>query len=377
MRVPSIVFGGIAACALVAGACGGSGDDESSASPGAGGASPAASSTAAPSPGSADGLELVNGLPACLPPGTEVAGSAFEPVANPVTSTPPEQRRTIGVEAVAADLYVGKNNLAIGIQDETTGQPIGNARVRMTLYKLGANNSQEPVCQVEGMPSAPGVGPETQHIHGEGEIHIHGGEDENRSVHYAHVEFDQAGNWGLFVEAILQDGSRKYGDLLLQVGGEPFTPAPGDDAIKSDNLTRDDVDDIREIDSGDPPNDMHDHKIREVIEAGRPLVIVFSTPAYCTSAFCGPVNQEVEDLYEEYKDRVDFVHIEIWRDRSAGTLNPTAREWLMRPDGGLSEPVVYVVGKDGVIFDRWDGPVARNIMHTSVAAVAGGATYQD
>ena len=233
------------------------------------------------------------------------------------------------------------------------------------------------MCQVEGVASAPGVGPETQHIHADGQVHIHGGEDANRSVHYAHVTFDQPGNWGLAVEAILQDGSRKFGNLLLQVGDEPVTPAPGEPAIKSDNLTKDDVDDISEIDSGDPPNDMHDLKIRDVINSSRPLVIVFSTPAYCTSLFCGPVNQEVEDLYDDYKADVDFVHIEIWRDRSAEVLNPTAREWLMRPDGGLSEPVVYVVGKDGVIYDRWDGPVARNIMEASVEAVAGGATYGD
>jgi hypothetical protein len=146
-------------------------------------------------------------------------------------------------------------------------------------------------------------------------------------------------------------------------------------AFKSDNLTAADVDDIRKIDSGDPPSDMHTVKIKDAIAAGRPLVVVFSTPAYCTSRFCGPVNQEVEALQEDYRDRVDFVHIEIWLDRQAEAINPTAREWLIRPDGRLIEPYVYVIGKDGIIYDRWEGPVARNIMEPAVEAVAAGEVY--
>jgi len=71
---------------------------------------------------------------------------------------------------------------------------------------------------------------------------------------------------------------------------------------------------------------------------------------------------------------VDFVHIEVWRNFDKKELNPTAREWLIWPDGSLREPVVYVVDSKGTIYDRWEGPVARNIMEASVKAVAGGAT---
>jgi hypothetical protein len=334
-----------------------------------GGSNDTPTPTAAPStPSGVDGAPMVNGLPACLPPGTEVAGSPFEPNANPLGGT-----ETIGISP-AAQLYVGENNMAIGIQDKATLQPIGGSQVRLTLYDL-SSGTPKATCQVEAVGSAPGVGDESEHLH-DGVVHVHGGEDANRAVHYAHVEFDKAGSWGLAVEAILKDGTQAYGTLLMSVGSEPLTPMPGDAAIKSDNLTIDDVDDISEIDSGDPPSDMHDVKIRDAIDAGRPLVVVFSTPAYCQTLFCGPVNQEVEELQEEYREQVDFVHIEIWRDFNARTLNPTTREWLMQPDGLVNEPVVYVIGRDGVIFDKWDGPVARNIMEASVKAVAEGAVYE-
>ena len=51
------------------------------------------------------------------------------------------------------------------------------------------------------------------------------------------------------------------------------------------------------------------------------------------------------------------------------------KEWLVQPDGSYTEPLVYVIDKNGVIYDRWEGPVARNIMEASVKAVANGETY--
>ena len=116
-------------------------------------------------------------------------------------------------------------------------------------------------------------------------------------------------------------------------------------------------------------------KIKDAIAAGRPLVVVFSTPAFCTSRFCGPVDEEVESLQATYRDRVDFVHIEIWKNFDKKQLNDTASEWLVRADGGLTEPYVYVIDSKGTIYDRWEGPVARNIMEPIVIAVAEGKTY--
>ena len=51
----------------------------------------------------------------------------------------------------------------------------------------------------------------------------------------------------------------------------------------------------------------------------------------------------------------------------------TAKE--KRADGNLIEPYVYVIGKDGVIYDRFEGPAARNIIEPAVKAVAAGQVY--
>lgn len=293
---------------------------------------------------------------------------------DPARNVPADQVDKVNAVPAGSDFYVGENNFVFGVTN-IKDEPQGGAKVVATFYDLRDAANPKPVFSAQAVQSAPGVGEEVKHTHTGGEVHIHGGQDDNRVGYYVKAKFDHAGPWGLAIEAELKDGTKGVDTIPFQVYAEPNMIATGEKAPKSDNLTKNDVADISEIDSGSPPNDMHDVKIKDAIANGRPMVIVFSTPAFCTSRFCGPVNEEVEALHDEYKDRIDFVHIEIWRDFDKKLVNPTVNEWLIWPDGSLREPVVYVVDKDGVVYDRWEGPVAKNIMEDSVKAVAGGATH--
>jgi hypothetical protein len=306
-------------------------------------------------------------------PGPMVHGQEF-PVMDLAADVPADQRNVINAVPAGLELSTGRNSFVFGITDKQD-QPQGGADALVTFYDLKDPNNPEPFFTGKPVQSAPGVGPKVEHQHPNGEVHVHGGEDDGRVGYYLDVNFPHAGNYGVAVKATLKDGSTGVSSFGFQVYETPRIPAPGQEAPRSDNLTKGDVKDIREIDSGDPPNDMHDVKIKDAIADGRPLVVVFSTPAFCTSRFCGPVNEEVESLQVVYRDRVDFVHIEIWRNFEKRELSSTTREWLVREDGGLSEPFVYVVGKDGVIYDRFEGPVARNIMEPAVQAVADGKVY--
>jgi len=288
---------------------------------------------------------------------------------------PKDQVQPVNVILAGGDWFVGQNNFVFGITDGKD-QPQGGAKAVATFYDIRDLNNPKPVgTPIEAVQSAPGAGAKVTHTHANGDAHVHGGEDDNRVGYYAPVSFGHAGNWGVSVAITLKDGTKGTSNIAFQVSAKPKMPAPGQLALKSDNLTKKDVASVKEIDSGDPPNDMHDAKIKDDIVAGRPMVIVFSTPAFCTSRFCGPVTEEVENLQEQYRGKVDFVHVEIWRDFDKKQLNPTAKEWLVQPDGSLSEPIVYVVDKNGTIFNRWEGPSAKNIMEPSLIAVAAGQTY--
>ena len=302
------------------------------------------------------------------------APTTFPTSSDPSRNIPPEDRQPVNLVVAASDLFVGENNFVFGMTDEND-EPIGGAKAKATFFDLREAGKPKPVFTVDAIESAPGVGETVSHVHSDGATHEHGGEDEDRVAYFSAAIFDYAGFWGVLVEATLEDGTEVSGNVGFTVNEEAALLVPGDEALASDNLTRSDVDDISEIDSGTTPNDMHEVKIKDALVAGRPLVIVFATPGFCVSRFCGPVTEEVEALHDIYKDRVDFVHIEIWRDFDAQKLNETATEWLLWPDGHLVEPFVYAIDKNGVIYDRWEGPAARNIMEPSVQAIAEGKTY--
>ncbi len=314
-------------------------------------------------------------LAACGDGGGDSTPTPFPTSSDPSRNIPPDQIREINAVMAGADWYKGPNNFVFGITN-AKDEPEGGAKAIATFYDLREAGKPKPVFTKEATASAPGVGPEIKHQHANGETHIHGGQDENRVGYYVPVTFDYAGPWGVSVQAVLKDGKQGISNFQFQVREKATVVAPGQDAPKSDNLTKRDVPNIREIDSGTPPNDMHDVKIKDAVAQGRPVVVVFSTPAYCSSRFCGPVNEEVELLQGRYKDRIDFVHIEVWRDFDKKVLNPTVKEWITRADGGLNEPWVYLVDSKGVVYDRWEGPVAANIMEPAVKAVAEGKTYK-
>ncbi|HJV05245.1 MAG TPA: hypothetical protein VJ868_08285 [Actinomycetota bacterium] len=189
-----------------------------------------------------------------------------------------------------------------------------------------------------------------------------------RGVYVAEdVTFDRPGFYEATVTADLEGGPRT-GTSAFQVYPEPRYPAVGDRAPRTENLTvesvrRDEAPpeavDSRAVTGGRIPDpDLHETTIADAIRAGRPALVVFATPVYCVSRFCGPVTDMVEELRGEYGDRAEFIHVEIWRDFQGRVVNRAAAEWLLR-QGELLEPWVYLIGADGRIEARWDNVATR------------------
>ena len=95
---------------------------------------------------------------------------------------------------------------------------------------------------------------------------------------------------------------------------------------------------------------------------------MFATPVYCTSRFCGPVTDLVDELAHQYGDRADFVHVEIRRDFQSKTVNKSAADWVLRGDQ-LNEPWVFVIGADGRISARFDNVVTRGELEPLLKAL--------
>jgi hypothetical protein len=173
------------------------------------------------------------------------------------------------------------------------------------------------------------------------------------------VTFDRAGIWKVEVTADVQGAGPQTAETAFSVAAQPALPAPGQPALRTDNLTihskgvpRAAID-SRAIENGKIPDpELHGWTIAQAIREHRPAVVVFATPVYCVSRFCGPVTDLVQQMAHRFSNRAVFIHIEIWRDFPNKVINKAAADWLYR-NGDLTEPWLYLIGANGIILDRW------------------------
>ncbi len=116
---------------------------------------------------------------------------------------------------------------------------------------------------------------------------------------------------------------------------------------------------------------LHATTIAAALDAHLPVMVVVSTPTYCTSRFCGPITDGVGRLAQQYGSRMAFVHLEVWADFNTSTLSPSIHDWIVPRDGGDGgEPWVFIVDRDGKITQRFDNVVSD----AELAAAAAEAT---
>ena len=176
------------------------------------------------------------------------------------------------------------------------------------------------------------------------------------------VTFPEAGIWNVTVTAAIDGAEPEAVEAAFNVFPEHRIPAPGDEALATKNLTVDSkgvpaaaIDSRAQDGNGVPDPQLHRTTIAEAVRRGRPALVQFATPVYCTSNFCGPTVEAQEALEREYGDVAEFIHVEIWRSFETNTVNRAAADWLLR-EGDLTEPWMFLIDGDGVIVDRW-GPL--------------------
>jgi hypothetical protein len=188
-----------------------------------------------------------------------------------------------------------------------------------------------------------------------------------RGVYQAEdVTFDRPGVWQATLHLAL-DGVAQQLRVTFPVTAVSAIPAPGQRAPRTQNLTIDStgvsetsIDSMAVGGGGIPDPELHEWTIADAVDQGRPALVLFGTPAYCESRFCGPEVTELQRLAAEFPDRAVYIHIEIWKDHDAQVVNRAAADWLLvkGKDGSvdLIEPYLFLIGADGRIADRW-GPL--------------------
>lgn len=192
------------------------------------------------------------------------------------------------------------------------------------------------------------------------------------------VRFDRPGNWQVNVE-VRVGGKTRHAEGAFAVLAKHGVVAVGDRAPLTDNPlpgapgVPPKAIDSRVHEGEDVPDTLlHNITVREAIASGKPTMVVVSTPVYCVSRFCGPITDAVEALAKTYGDRMNFVHLEVWRDFDSTVLNKAAAEWI-DPSGSADawEPWVWVVGRDGLITDRFDNVATEDELGDAVTRAIG------
>lgn len=235
------------------------------------------------------------------------------------------------------------NRFLIGLQDGD-GKLVKDATVHLRFFKIGA-------------------GGRTGSLRAEGDMqylelnvsgaHTHDGTEGNAvtedsvSFYAATTPFEEAGAWGVEVAVKPQAAPSSTVQLPIVVLGEPETPSDGTLPPASQNDTAATNTNAESLCSRDPICGLHDKVIGDVLGKGRPLVVQFSTPAYCQTRFCGPVLEVLLAQVPAYQDRVDFVHIEVFKDFQLQQYRQAVDEWNLP-----GEPYTFFMGADGTVRGR-------------------------
>lgn len=188
--------------------------------------------------------------------------------------------------------------------------------------------------------------------------------DTGAGVYQANVTLAQAGYWGLQVVATFEDGTLAQGQQRFLVAEDNEVLQVGDALPRIANYTLADVAsglirpvalDSRAQQDGDDIPDAHLHNTRivDALVAGKPIVVLVATPVYCVSRFCGPLVEVIADLAYDYGDAIAFVHLEVWEDFDAQSLN-TAAAALIQTELGGNEPWLFVADASGTVIARFD-----------------------
>ncbi|MFN8025065.1 MAG: hypothetical protein U0W40_01545 [Acidimicrobiia bacterium] len=187
-----------------------------------------------------------------------------------------------------------------------------------------------------------------------------------RGVYVTDATFDQAGVW----KAEARAGGQKI-PFSLQVNETPAGPVPGDQAPTAASPTTTDTLGVDPICTRDPQCPLHTESLSTVIGQGKPVVVLFATPARCQSQYCAPVLDEFLKVSEPLRDKAHFVHVEIYKSATGTALVPTVDAWALP-----GEPAMFTVDTAGTVRGRLEGAFGGTEMQQEIdkllAASSGG-----
>ena len=199
-----------------------------------------------------------------------------------------------------------------------------------------------------------------------------------RGSYATEIEFPSAGKY--VITATVSDNSvMGSATIPVEVLGQSPVPFLGDLAPRSNTKTISEGDDLAEITTSYTPDpELYQLSIADAVDSGRPAVIVFATPAFCTSPTCGPQVDTVSELRSAHPDAASYIHVELYDnpneiqgDPDNAQLVGTADEWgFTQLDHWTNESWVFILDVDGIVRHRFEGFATFNELEAALMDVA-------
>ena len=163
---------------------------------------------------------------------------------------------------------------------------------------------------------------------------------------------------GLYRVVFTNDAGSNLHEFLVIEPGETAVPQPGDPLPAVNTATSTDARGVDPICTRVEPCPFHETDLVDALDAGdKPTILSIATPGFCQTAICGPVIDLLVDAAAG-RDDLHIVHAEVYVD-------PHNDEGIASGAGGETtdvvaayelpyEPVLFVVGADGILRRRLD-----------------------
>lgn len=183
-----------------------------------------------------------------------------------------------------------------------------------------------------------------------------------RGFHVTAIDFARAGRWNLILQIPAEAGFDHVG-LALDVPEDTSAPSVGDAAPASASRTLLDVPNIADLSTGETPDPgLYLVSVADAVEAGKPFVVVFASPGFCTNAFCGPQAEVLSEVRELFGDAANYIHIDLFENPEQVRLGEEPVETPILEEWGLhTDEWTFVVNADGLVTARFEAfaPVAE------------------
>jgi hypothetical protein len=184
-------------------------------------------------------------------------------------------------------------------------------------------------------------------------------------IYWGEIDIPTQGLWT--IAAVAKDGSKTGVGIGHAIVRDQVTAAVGSKAVSVPTPVATTPAAIAKICTRVPVDEMHYISLDHALTNGKPTVVSFATPKFCTSRLCGPVVDEQILVFEKVgKDRANFIHVEEFPTQDVAVQSPPFVAW-----GLQTEPWIFVIDAKGIIRARFLGPATADMIESALTPLLG------